>query len=944
MNFTNRIFTSLLKTLLLLPFVQMGSYAQHSPVEIDHTLPNGLRYIIRKNAAPTRKAEFRLIYRIGSCIEQDNERGYAHFLEHLAFGGTQHFPDNKLVDYIESLGVRYGVGLNAFTGYDRTVYMMSLPLDNVGVIDSAILIMSDWLSCISLDNHSIDREKGVVKEEIRTYEEYDPFYKLKLGNGIHARRLPLGCMADIDRIERVSLLRFYRKWYIPSLATILIVGDVEPADVEAKIKKQLSAISPSEIPANFCLFPLTYAPGVKLSICKDSLLSTATLDVMVPHPCSKSRSINEITQCAVRRMAVAALQTRANSLGNIKVKDNWYLGETDHFSVNISGKGGNDILKKLKGVMSYLSSLVHLTSIDSLEMTDLKQEVKDVYYPLDGNMSSGEWCDYYTDHVLMQDMLLKSEDSVTKLHQQIDKIQFADLKTEWLQMVQWLRSSVIAGYTANTERKEFACITEDLISKAIDRGLSTPASPFAYKRRALEKADDSIVSVNTPPAQLLKVKETKSPSIKSRVFHDKIGVTEVILVNGIKLILKPFPNAADSVVKVAIAVPGGYSAIPDSARRFLEGVAGYMELGLIEGIDRNKLQSYMMQHNVSLALTPSSFWDGMMATAPTSQLLPLMNLLKHKMTKPERCHTDFEDIRTDKLEEVGKPKMLMRMLDRNPEQRMEKFIDSMMNSGPSIKEPSTAEDIRKMNLDSMADYHCDVFSRTEGMTFVVTGTFNTDEVIDIANRVFGTLPYKPALEIAKTSMLDTPCKEYIIDNCDTKDQSTIYNIYYGSYKPGLRSALRLKIMRELIRNRMIKHLRARTGIVYSPYIFLHYRAFPIPHVHFTLETSVKCSNVARANTLIIDLMNDLCTQDAGSKELADIKRSFLVNKREALTASDVASWQNTLLLLIKEKESLKDFNQYDEILESITAQEIRQAFASFINESNHVTYYIGRKQ
>ena len=153
---------------------------------IEEKLDNGLTYILVENDSPDRMIEMRLVFRAGSVLETEENRGAAHFLEHMAFGGTRHFPGKKLVDYVESLGIQYGMGLNAYTGYDRTVYQLAVPSDDPEYIDNALLILKDWLVDIPLDKEKVDGEKGIIIEELRGYDVGDEFYNLKIGSGLYS--------------------------------------------------------------------------------------------------------------------------------------------------------------------------------------------------------------------------------------------------------------------------------------------------------------------------------------------------------------------------------------------------------------------------------------------------------------------------------------------------------------------------------------------------------------------------------------------------------------------------------------------------------------------------------------------------------------------------------------------------------------------------------------
>ena len=264
------------------------------------TLSNGMSYILRHNAQPRKKMEARLIMCVGSCAQRPDEAGYAHFIEHLAFGRTKHFASGGIKRYAERLGTRYGVGLNAMTGHDRTVYMISLPTDEPHVLDSTALILSDWLTGLQLDSLEVEQERSIIKEEIRAYVQPDPFYALKVGTGIHSRSLPVGTAQDIDRATASGLRAFYHRWYRPSLATIVLVGDFD-LDAAEKSLRATFTTAPTTPTRTYIEPELHYPRGLHLESHSDTLIRTATLDLIFPHKTLPTRTLSS----SLRRRSTA---------------------------------------------------------------------------------------------------------------------------------------------------------------------------------------------------------------------------------------------------------------------------------------------------------------------------------------------------------------------------------------------------------------------------------------------------------------------------------------------------------------------------------------------------------------------------------------------------------------------------------------------------------------
>lgn len=240
----NKILSSFAVVFLMSVNVFAQNIPQDPSVRVG-TLPNGMKYYIKKNTLPEKKVDFRLAVNAGSILEDDNQRGLAHFMEHMNFNGTKNFPDNKLVDFLQSIGVKFGQHLNAYTSFDETVYMLPVPLDKPGNLDAGLKVMEDWAFNATLSDEQINKERGVVLEELRLglgadkrmFDKYSP--KL-LYNSQYANRLPIGTKEVLQNFKPDVIRKFHQDWYRPNLMAIAVVGDINVDEVEKKIKDNFS--------------------------------------------------------------------------------------------------------------------------------------------------------------------------------------------------------------------------------------------------------------------------------------------------------------------------------------------------------------------------------------------------------------------------------------------------------------------------------------------------------------------------------------------------------------------------------------------------------------------------------------------------------------------------------------------------------------------------------
>ena len=282
-------------SMLFIAAMAISSFAQHAmPCPMDPNvrvgkLDNGLTYYIRHNEKPSGRADFYIAQKVGSVLEEESQRGLAHFLEHMAFNGTTNLPGMTLREYLQSRGIKFGENLNAGTGIDQTVYMVTnVPTNIPGLVDTCLLILHDWSSFIALEEAEIDNERGVILEELRTREDADErimkeILPIMYPNSPYANRLPGGLPEVVANFEYQTLRDYYHKWYRPDLQGVVVVGDIDVDQMEQKIK---TLFSPIVLPENRALVVKEPVPDNNepiIVIDKDKEQRYNIVEVMMKH-------------------------------------------------------------------------------------------------------------------------------------------------------------------------------------------------------------------------------------------------------------------------------------------------------------------------------------------------------------------------------------------------------------------------------------------------------------------------------------------------------------------------------------------------------------------------------------------------------------------------------------------------------------------------------------
>ena len=301
-------------SVLLMNFVMYGwAQGQMPQLPIDPNvrigkLDNGLTYYIRHNELPQHQADYYIAQKVGSILEEETQRGLAHFLEHMCFNGTQHFPGKGIINYLETIGVKFGENLNAYTSIDETVYNISnVPTTREGIADSCLLILRDWADGLTLDPKEIDSERGVIHEEWRTRQGammrmYETILPEIYPDSKYGHRLPIGLMSVVDHFPHQALRDYYEKWYRPDQQGIIVVGDIDVDLIEAKIKRTFADIKMPENPAERVYFPVPDVNKTIVGLAKDKEQQMTQILTMFKHEAIKPEEKRNIEYLVIDYM------------------------------------------------------------------------------------------------------------------------------------------------------------------------------------------------------------------------------------------------------------------------------------------------------------------------------------------------------------------------------------------------------------------------------------------------------------------------------------------------------------------------------------------------------------------------------------------------------------------------------------------------------------------
>ncbi|MBQ8044731.1 MAG: insulinase family protein, partial [Bacteroidales bacterium] len=543
--------------------------------------------------------------------------------------------------------------------------------------------------------------------------------------------------------------------------------------------------------------------------------------------------------------------------------------------------------------------------------------------------------DDFADYIISGDRYIQSQPEMERLVEKILSTEVRQLRWMLKRWIDYKNETLLVAYT-NKYGKEESISVKD-IDEAWKRGSTLQAEPFIYK----QKEEEEEVVISTP--ECLKVTKTFNPEdVESTYYYENISVSEINLKNGLRILLRPIQDGADRV-QLSLFARGGVADLSEEDLYKYDAPAGYMEMGMIEAVPYDTITTYMLQNSLALNTGISPHWHELLASAPTSKAAEMFNLVYEKIHRPERCYADFEEVKADEVESFGDETLLQKMMKRDSERMLVNRMDYILgNTSHKNVRARRVEDVKNLNLDSIADYYTRLFSNPEGTTMLLTGSFDADAMATLMVSTFADMHSTSASYTFSSTPYELPQTYYSESfESDNPTQTAFDYILAGNYTPSLKNSLTLKLMRDVLQDRFLKVFRERENIAYSPYVGMVYNGLPQQTFYFDFMGAVDSHNMAFAEELLSSIIHSLKSAPIEETELQAMKRSFIVTKRQVLNEQAVADWKSNLINLIKSGETLSDFDKYEEVLSEITPETLQDAFNQYLHPERAILLYIG---
>jgi zinc protease len=896
------------------------------PVEREITigrLPNGLRYYVRTNKKPEKRAELRLAVKTGSVLEDDDQQGLAHFVEHMAFNGTEHFPKHDIVSFIESVGMRFGADLNAYTSFDETVYMLQIPTDKSEVMDKAIQILEDWAHNVSFETEEIDKERGVVMEEWRLRRgagarTTDKLFPILLQGSQYADRIPIGKPEILQSFKPETLKKFYKDWYRPDLMAVVAVGDFDKAAVESLIKAHFGSIPAASSPRPRPDYDVPDRDRTVYAITTDKEMTATSISIGNILPARPQGTFGEYRQSIVDRLFSNMLSARFSEIA--QKPDAPFFGagagrgpfitrakDETQLSARVKEEG---IEKGLDAMLEEVDRVARF-GFTASELDRQRQNILRAYERLvieDQNRQSNSRADEYVRNFLTDETLPGAE-LEQAMHQrflpEITLPEINALAREWF-----------------TDKNRLVVLTApDKPGLAVPDETKLAAVIKAAPNKDLKPYVDTVTS-----AALLDPLPVGG-TIAKTVTKEAIGITEWELSNGVKVILKPTTFREDEILFRAMS-PGGTSLasdenyIPASTAAPLVSAGG---LGKFSAIDLRKMMTGKVA-NVGAFIGETE--EGLTGSSSRRDLETMFQLVYLKFTQP-RADMDAFNV------QAAQARAALANQAAVPEFAFAEALTSTLGQNHARRRIPTVATIDQWNLDKSMAFYKDRFADASDFTFVFVGSFDLATMKPLVERYLGGLPSIHRQETWKDIGVRPPAgivEKKVEKGIEPKSQTALVFSGPFQYDPAHRTAMRA--MAHILQMRLIEAIREELGGTYGVSVNASPQKIPRQEYQASIQFGSDPQRVDDLVKRVFEEIEKLKTGGPTEKQMTDEKEALL---REFETSSKQNGYVLTQIAgKLQADEDVAGVWEAPELYKSLTAAAVQEAAKMYLDTGHYV--------
>ena len=918
----------------LLAAVYAQSFAQMDPMQplpndetvLHGVLDNGMTYYIKANKEPKERASFYIIQNVGALLEEDHQNGLAHFLEHMAFNGTEHFPEKGIINFLERHGVAFGENINAYTSQNQTVYNLSdVPVNKPGILDSCLMILNDWSNYLLLTEEEIDSERGVIKEEWRTrrtaqFRMYSASMEYLYPNSKFAERDVIGDLEVIENFEYDALRDFYHMWYRTDLQAIAMAGDFDAQEMEKKVIELFSKIPPVENPAERPFYEIPDHDEPVFGLVTDKEASQTVIRYMIRHrkPDSDPETFMDHREDYIQSLFNSMMGMRIMEL--LQKGDPPFITGGVYYSDFERGYEALTVVIRTKpneeaiGLTAVLTELerVKRYSFTPGELDRAKANILtrwEKYYKERDKISNDEYVNDYVNNFLEGDAFVSAENGYMFVQAILPTITLEDFN---VRLEQWITDKNQVLVIQGPEGEDYQHLSESASMEIFQQVAMAEVEPYEDEELA-----ESLVSEELSLAGIKNIREL-----------DDFEAVEWTLDNGARVVFRHADFEKDQVQLRAYS-KGGSSLYGDEyvpSTDMLTSLTDYYGVG---DFDATALQKMLAGKNVSLQLSLSNLSEGMSGTASPKDMETMMQLVYLHFNQPRFDTEAHEAI-------MARYVAFVQNMSNNPQKIMGDSLSLILSDYHPRTRVFDPEFLQDIHFEMIEEVYRDRFTDASDFLFVIVGNMEREEVRVLAQKYIGAILDLDREEMWIDRKIYEPdgTVEKIIPMVLETPKANVNIVINSKMKYDPYNKIVMKVIEGILDLRYVESIREEEGGTYGVRVRTGLNRWPVEKASMRISFDCDPERFADLKEKVYVELEKLAQDGPSEEDLSKTVENMLKTREQSKEHNSYLL--STLYNYYVHGINFDDPANYEDILKDLSTENIMKVMKAFYDDPNVV--------
>lgn len=877
-------------------------------------LANGMTYYIRHNEQPKNVVELRLAVNAGSNQENENQRGLAHFTEHMSFNGIEGMPGNTMIDKLQSIGVVFGADLNAYTSFDETVYMIPMPLDNPSNLDLGLKILRGWAHGLLYDHAEIDAERGVITEEYRMGLGADDrmrkeYWPVLMKDSRYAERMPIGLIEVIQGFEYQTIKDFYHDWYRPDLQAVIVVGDIDVDQVEAKIKTMFGDIPAVENPRVKENYPIGMNKEPLVAVCTDKEAAGSQVMLIRKFPHFAMKNLGDFRKQLLIDLYNEMYEARLDEMTQDSkcpfigagAGYSEFIGTTDMYGGQAACKEGK-IIESIQTLMKedfrilkhgFLQTELDRAKTALLDRFELASNEVD-------KTESSQFASEYVSNYLHHDPIPGAKREYNYAKKMMDDIKLKEINAL---AAEWITPENFVAIVMAPDKEGVKVPTKEEVLAAISDKSLEDVEPYVDTYKEQEIVDKATLKAGSI------VKTEDIPAVKA---------TKLTLSNGIEVILKKTDYKNDEILFSATS-KGGKSLYGEKDLASLDFATDIIDRSGIAELDYNTLTK-KLKTKQGTGVTPSigALTESFEGTATPKELEFFFQYLHAFFTNPRADKNACDLVLTETSEQI-------KMLQANIMYRFfGAFLDAASNHDPYQMNPLsyTQDYLDQVDFNKAVKLYHERFANPADFTYIFVGNYDEKTMNDYLCLYLGSLKTTSERENFNADAFKKPAPgiQKSVVNYGQEKQGWMGLYFEQPYAYNTKNNMTINVLGGVLEQYVLEIIREKMGDVYSPMLQMGYEKFPTPSYKLLIMLSCNPEKTDKLAEVCIKILQDVAKKGPDKKTLAKVKTQMIATREKGMQNNSF--WMNYINGKVFYNDDMNAVNEYNDMVNSITKKDV----------------------